>query len=292
MGDFLEQVMKFSMNMMKLPVNVMVSSLETSTKTMQDIKQKSETPDDAKNTDGIDEGQTAGFNNVSRLAIMPFFEMFKLPMDVFASSMKTISQTKQEIQKRAATGNGANSAEAAESYDKETVSLDAEEAALEIKAILAEEVEETSKRTLWQVGRSGRSEFEREWTAAFDYHVGTDLDAVNSPGIPHLITVQGGPKSKGATEKLNIHFTLDRDYPNGELAFIYDRWGAEKDQVLVDGELLAPISGPGEGKFKHVALSLKEVLNGNHVITITTSGETEAGGHRIDYLKLAVCQIN
>ena len=117
--------------------------------------------------------------------------------------------------------------------------------------------------------------------------MGTDIDEINSPGIPHLITVQGRPRSKGATEKLNIHFTLDRDYPNGELAFIYDRWGAEKDQVFVDGELLAPISGAGKGKFKRVALSLKDVSDGDHVITITTSGETEAGGHRLDYLKLA-----
>jgi len=275
----------FFEQMMKLSMNVMVSSIETVAKTMQEIQQKSEILDDAEDTDETDEGQPSAFSNMSRLAIIPFFEMSKLPINVFASMVKTISETRQEIQKQAATGNGVNSGE--ENYDREIVSLNAQEAALETKAILTEEVEETSKKALWQVGRSGRSDFQGKWTAAFDYHVGTEIDAINSPGIPHFITVQGGLKSKGATEKINIHFGLDRDYPTGELVFIYDRWGAEKDQVLVDGELLAPISGAGKGKFKHVVLSLKDVSNGDHVITITTSGETEAGGHRIDYLELA-----
>ena len=72
------------------------------------------------------------------------------------------------------------------------------------------------------------------------------------------------------------------------MAFIYDRWGTEKDQVSVNNELLAPIGGAGKGMFKLVALSLKDIPNGDHVITMTTSGETEAGGHRIDYLKLCV----
>ena len=137
--------------------------------------------------------------------------MSKLPITVFASIMKTISETKQEIQKSAATDNGANSEEVDENYDIEIVSLSEEEAALETKATLTEEVEETSKTTLWQIGRSGRSDFQGKWTAAFDYHVEMDIDAINSPGIPHLITVQGRPRSKGATEKLNIHFTLDRE---------------------------------------------------------------------------------
>jgi hypothetical protein len=131
------------------------------------------------------------------------------------------------------------------------------------------------------------SQFPGKWTMAFDYHLGTDIDQINNPTAPLFITVQGGPKSIGATEKFNVHFTLDRDYTNGELAFIYDRWGAEKNQVSVNNELLTPIGGAGKGMFKHVALSLKDIPNGDHVITITTSGETETGGHRIDYLKLS-----
>jgi hypothetical protein len=282
MGGFLEQLMKLS-------IDVMVSSMETITKTMQEIQKKPDTPDETENSDGTDEGQTSSFNNVSRLTVESFLGIFKLPMDVLASSVKTIVETTQEMQEQASAD---DSGEVDDDYDLEIVSLTAQEAALESKAILTAEVEEMSEKTLWQIGRSGRIEVQGKWTAAFDYHVGTDIDAINNPGIPHLITVQGGPKSKGATEKLNIHFALDRDYPDGQLAFIYDRWGAEKDQVLIDGELLAPISGPGTGKFKHVALSLKHVSNGDHVITITTSGETETGGHRIDYLKLLCCRAS
>jgi hypothetical protein len=277
-AGFLEQLMKLS-------INVMVSSMETITKSMHEIQQKPENSVETEDSDGTDEGQASSFSNVSRVTVESLLEIFKLPMDVLSSSVKTIVQTTQEFQETSAD-NGANSSEADDNYDLEIVSLTAQETGLETKAILTAEFEELSETTLWQIGRSGRSEIQAQWTAAFDYHVGTDIDAINNPGIPHLITVQDGPKSKGATGKLNIHFTLDRDYPDGELAFIYDRWGAEKDQVLIDGELLAPISGSGKGKFKHVALSLKDVSNGDHVITITTSGETEAGGHRIDYLKL------
>ena len=291
MGGFLEQMMKVSMNVMVSSMETITESMETITKTMQVSQQEPETPDETEDSDGTDEGWTSALSNVSRLTAWTFFEMLKLPMNVLASSTKTIFQTTQEPQEQAAADDGgANSGEAAENYEEEIVPLGAQEAALETKAILTQAVEATSNGTLWQIGRSGRSEFEGKWTAAFDYHVGTDIDAINSPGIPHFITVQAGPKTKGATEKLSIHFTLDRDYSNGELAFIYDRWGAEKDQVLVDGELLAPISGPGKGKFKHVALSLKDVINGNHIITITTSGDTEAGGHRIDYLKLTAIE--
>lgn len=280
MGTFLEQMMKFSMN-------VMVSSMETITKTMQEIQQKSETPDDVEDNNGTNEGQMSAFTNVSRLAIVPFFEMSKLPITVFASVVKTISQTQQEMREQAAMGDRANREESAETWDLQIVPLNAKEATLETGAILTKEAEETSTRTLWQIGRYGRSDFQKRWTASFDYHIGADIDPINNPGIPHFITVGDGQKPKGATEKLNIHFAIDRDYSNGELAFMYDRWGAEKDEVYVDGELLAPISGAGKGKFKHVALSLKNISSGNHVITITTSGETEARGHRIDCLKLA-----
>jgi len=278
MGNFFEQMMKFSMN-------VMVSSMETITKTMQEVQHKAEDTDDAEDTDETEEAQTSAFGNVSRLAIVPFFEMSKLPITVFASVVETISQTREEIREQTAAGNGANREEEAEHHNLEIVPLNAQEATLETRAILTEEVEEI--KALWQIGRSGRSDFQGKWTAVFDYHVGTDIDPINSPTIPHRITVKDGPKSKGATEKLNIHFALDRDYAYGELVFTYDRWGAEKDQVLVDGELLAPIGGAGKGRFKHVALVLRDISNGDHVIAITTSGETEAGGHRIDYLKLA-----
>ncbi|MBT5875811.1 MAG: hypothetical protein HOH43_20465 [Candidatus Latescibacteria bacterium] len=276
MGSFLEQMMKISLT-------AVVSGMETIAETMHEVQQKAEAPDEDENTD---DPYTSAYNSVSRLAIVPLIEIAKLPITVI---MKTISEATQGIQEHGEEGNEVHSGQEEEAVDqgREVVPLNAQEAALETETTLSEEAEEMYQNTIWQIGRSGRNDFQGKWAATFDYQVGTDLDEVNSPGIPHLITVQDGPKSKGAAEKLNVHFALDRDYADGELAFIYDRWGAEKDQVFVDGELLAPVGGVGKGMFKHVALSLKDVSDGDHVITITTSGETEAGGHRIDYLKLS-----
>ena len=276
----------FLEKMLRLSMNVMVTSMETMAKTMHEIQQNSEKSDESEDIYGNDVGQSSAFGNVSKLAIMPFFEMSKIPMNVFASVVETISQAKTEIQPPDAPDDEINTEPEEENYDAEVVPLSEEETTQETKAILTEEIEETSQKALWQIGRSGRTELQSRWTATFDYHVGTDIDEINNPTIPHLIAVKGGPKSKGATEKLNIHFSLDRDYQNGELAFIYDRWGAEKDLVFVDDELLTPIAGAGKGRFKHVALSLNNVSTGDHIITITTSGETEAGEHRIDYIKL------
>ena len=283
MGNLIEQMIKSSLN-------VMVSNMDMIAKTLHEVQQKSETPDEAENIYGTDEANPSAFSSVARLTIVPFIEISRLPITVFVN---TISEAVEEIQGQAAADDGVHieevteDEEMSEDYYREIIPLDERDAALETEATLTEEAEESYQKTLWQIGRSGRSDFQGKWTAVFDYHVGTDIDPINSPTIPHRITVKDGPKSKGATEKLNIHFALDRDYAYGELVFTYDRWGAEKDQVLVDGELLAPIGGAGKGRFKHVALVLRDISNGDHVIAITTSGETEAGGHRIDYLKLA-----
>ena len=278
MGSFLEQVMKISLN-------VVVSGVETIAETMHEVQQKAEASHGDENATEPDDPYTAAYNSVSRLAIEPLIEISKLPYTVI---MKAISDASDGIQEQADTGDEAHTGqeEESEEFEREVVPLNAREAALEAETTLSEAAEETYQNTLWQIGRSGRNDFQGKWAATYDYRLGTDLDEVNSPGIPHLITVKDGPKSKGAAEKLNIHFALDRDYAAGELAFIYERWGAEKDQVFVDGELLAPVGGAGKGMLKHVALSLKGFSEGEHVIAITASGETEAGGHRIDYLKL------
>lgn len=286
MREFGEQLAKLPVHMMKLPLNIMVSGMETATRTMQDIRQKVETPDVAEAADETEE-KSSGLGALSRFAIIPVFEMIKFPVSVFVSSFKTVTETMQEIRNPSAKRVEEDGQGPAETLDREIVSLTAQEAALESETFLRENVGSVNGNTLWTIGRPGRSEFLGKWSAAFDYRIGEDLDPINCPAIPHYITVHGAPKLKGGTEKLNIHFTLDRDYAKGELALIYDRWGGEKDEVLVDGNLLAPVSGAGKGRFKRVALSLVDAPAGDHVITITTSGKTESGGHRIDYLKLA-----
>ncbi len=280
MGSFLEQMVKLPVNMMKFPVNVMASSMETFTKTMSNI------PKSPVKGNGEDCGEADFIEQMSKLPV----SMMVLPVCIMVSSMETMAKTMQEIRNGPATRDGTDSGETPENNDKGIFQLTSHESALEKIAVLTKRTEEISKKTLWQIGRAGRSDYHGQWKAVFDYHVGSDIDAINHPAIPHFVTVQGGLKFKGATEKINIHFALERNYSNAELAFLYDRWGGEKDEVFVDGELLAPISGAGRGKFKHVALLLNDLLNGKHVISITTSGEKNVGGHRIDCLKLATIE--
>ena len=59
MEHFLEQVMRWQLNMIKLPLNVMVSNMETITKTMHEMQLKSQPHDDADDTDGTDEEMAA-----------------------------------------------------------------------------------------------------------------------------------------------------------------------------------------------------------------------------------------
>ncbi|MFT4639614.1 MAG: hypothetical protein ACI8T1_002939 [Verrucomicrobiales bacterium] len=287
MENYLENAVKWQASMMKLPVDVMVSSMESIIKTMHEIQVKSRMDHAAGDGGEPDDGKTRVVGDVFKHSIMPLLGMFNIPRNVFASSMETISKSIKEINEEPAEIVSDDDQEAlVRSFDRCIVPLSLEETKLEKEAIAAESVKGCSRSMLWKIGRSGRIEFHRKWRATFDYRIGEDVDAINSPCIPNFITVRDGPKPSGSTQKLNIHFELERDYSNGELAFIYDRWGGEKDEVFIDGKLLAPVSGAGEGMFKHVELLLKDTSSGKHVISITASGDVDADGHRIDYFEL------
>ena len=276
--------------MLRLPLDVLISSMEAMTRTMQEIQRKAYSQGETSRvgeTNGENhDGTPPMFGNVMRLALTPLFEMYKVPANGLASGLETISNAMDELRRGPAATNGA-SVEEVRSVSNEVVLLDDTEAAMERRAWLAAGLEEAAGGALWQIGRPGGIEHAARWTATFDYTVGTDVDPVNKPRMPHRLTVEGGPKSDGGTETLNVLFALDRDYGPGELALIYDRWGAEKDQVSVDDQLLAPVQGAGRGKLRHVALSLGGISRGNHVITITASGVTTENEHRIDCVSLA-----
>lgn len=288
---YFEQLMKLPVNMMKFPVNAMISSMESIAETLHEIKNKAEPPDEAE-ADESEDRQRPAFGDAARFMVVPIFEAFKLPRNAFVAGLNSISQTMHQIQEQADSSHGQKSGGAAPNHSRNGIPLSEHEAKLEARARLTPKTAELPRTTLWQIGRAGRRDFEGRWSAVFDYHVGSDLEEIDNPKLPHLLTVQEGPKTKGGTAKLNIHFELDCEYPSDELVFIYDRWGAEKDEVFVDGHLLAPISGAGPNRFKHVALPLKDLSAGKHVITMTTFGETEAGGHRIDFWELAAITDN
>jgi cyanobactin cluster PatC/TenC/TruC protein len=145
--------------------------------------------------------------------------------------------------------------------------------------------------TLWQIGRpgDGSKEFltKGAWSEEYDYTVGTDADSINHPSIPGIITATEARKpSKGiSTDKLNIDFTLERDYGQGQLTLFYNFYGSEEDSLFLNGELLTSIAGVGERTLKENQIPLGVLAAGKHRLSITTSGGTN-GKHAIDYLKL------
>ncbi len=155
----------------------------------------------------------------------------------------------------------------------------------------------STSRTLWQIGKKREKssdppskEFLQSggWSEEFNYNVEEDADSINSPRMPGVLTSPDAKKAakRGSTAKLNINFTLEQDYVEGELTLIYDRYGAEEDSIFLDGKLLTQIPGAGEGKLQQSQIPLGTVSGGNHTISITTTGDTKDKAHLIDYLKL------
>ena len=274
------------MKMLRLPMDVMVSGMEAIVRTMHEIQYKMESHDSPSSGGAAsEEDKPSMFSNVLRLTMTPLFELYKIPASALVAGFETISGAMDAHQNAPPAIIGTNQ-DASRYVSHEAVALDDSEAAVEQGAWLADGREDASRSPVWQIGRPGRTEHAAAWTPSFDYTVGKDIDPLNDPHMPHLLAVQGGPKSHGATEKLNLLFALDRDYGPGTLALIYDRWGGEKDLVSVDHQLLAPVRGAGEGKLRHVALALGAIARGDHVITFTASGDTTEHEHRIDYVKL------
>lgn len=288
MMSFPVKILEIPVNMMKLPVNVMNSSMKTVTESMQEIqrKTKANAEVDSEECEESGEGKSSAFRKASQTAMMPYLEVFKIPRSVLASSVKSIAETMQEIRNQPESTNGEVSEAGTDDCRGAAVPLTPDESALEAALILTEEAANVPGALLWQVGRPGRADFQGKWVANFDYEIGADLDAIDNPALPHFITVGGRAKTRGATARLNLHFSLERDHPPGELVFSYDRWGAEKDLVALDGALLVAVRGAGKGKFKSVAISLPGLSSGAHIISVTATGQTEAGGHRLDHLKL------
>ena len=160
---------------------------------------------------------------------------------------------------------------------------------------------EVESETLWQIGKpdDAGKEFVQAggWKAEFNYTVGSDEDPINQPSIPAtLVATEHKPKPKRySTDKLNIRFTLDRNYDDGELTLFYDFFGSQIDTILLDSEKLIEIQGVGKGKIKQNQIPLTALGSGEHELTITTAKSKNQNAHMIDYLKLvsaiAVSQV-
>lgn len=148
---------------------------------------------------------------------------------------------------------------------------------------------EVKTATLWQIGKpgGGGKEFAQDggWQAEFTYTVGSDADPINKPNMPPVLVKSGFKPNLHCTKKLNILFTLDRDYSEDQLTFYYDFLGAETDSIFINGKKLTQIKGAGEGKLKQNQILLPALNQGENVLSITTAGGAD-GAHWIDYLKL------
>jgi cyanobactin cluster PatC/TenC/TruC protein len=148
---------------------------------------------------------------------------------------------------------------------------------------------EVKTATLWQIGKpgGGGKEFAQDggWLAEFTYTVGSDADPINKPNMPPVLVKAGLKPKLYCTKKLNIRFTLNRDYSQEQLTFYYDFLGAETDSIFINGKKLRQIKGAGEGKLKQNQILLPALNKGENVLSITTAGGAD-GAHWIDYLKL------
>lgn len=148
---------------------------------------------------------------------------------------------------------------------------------------------EVETATLWQIGKpgGGGKEFAQDggWQAEFTYTVGSDADPINKPNMPPVLVRAGLKPKLHCTKKLNIRFTLDRDYSEEQLTLFYDFLGAETDSIFINGKKLKQIKGAGEGKLKQNQIPLPALSQGENVLSITTAGGAD-GAHWIDYLKL------
>jgi hypothetical protein len=154
---------------------------------------------------------------------------------------------------------------------------------------------------LWQIGTpngavnpiNGSMEYPATgaWTETFDYYVGTDSNPINSPSMPGYIgpdnvcAFAGGRPCTDTTAELNIYFTLNCYYDEDELTLVYNRYGSEADNLLLDSEDIGSVSAT-EGGFSHFEIPLKALAAGDHTITIQYAGGGSGNGHYIDYLEL------
>ena len=278
------KVMKAQGRLIKLPVDLMAVSAECVSESVQEIQRKAALVVQGENSENE---RAPGMREMAGLGVIPLLEFAKLPRSVCIAGMEKLSESWTAMK------NGAGETTTAEARKEgqapispEHVVTEEDEVWADAEVLTDDAKKESFQGVLWEIGRPGRGEYDGEWAAVFHYQVGESDDEINCPRLPNFLALPGGAPRRGATAELNIHSELDRDYLAGTLALIYDRWGAERNEVRLDGTLLASVIGAGCGRHRQVAIGLPELSAGEHVLSVVASGDTDAGGHGIDFLKL------
>ena len=108
-------------------------------------------------------------------------------------------------------------------------------------------------------------------TNEFNYTIGSDANPINNPSLPGILSSSpADAPGEYSTGKLNILFSLERNYSQGELTLLYDRYGMHADNLLLDGKLVTQIPGISKGRLQQNQIPLGAVTQGKHTLTLTT----------------------
>lgn len=151
--------------------------------------------------------------------------------------------------------------------------------------------------TLWQIGRDNSPEKiapqAGNWLAEYNYTVEIDRDPIHHPSIPQLLAIPSVSTTEQeclATGKLNIYFSLNRNYQTNELKLFYGCFGKQENRFLLDGQALSSLQVQSESEeLQQIEITLPEMTVGDHILTIKVTGEQQNLDYQvISYLKLEV----
>ena len=154
--------------------------------------------------------------------------------------------------------------------------------------------------TIWQIGMSdgavdvsiGGSEFAAPpgLYDVYAYNVDADPDdEINAPNIPGILGDEQTSPDWSVAQDLDVIFTLEHAYDAAVV--VYERYGSENNDVLLDDELIASLVGPGEGVYESFDVNLGTLSPGVHTLTVRYTGGGAEGGHWIDALRLKASLI-
>ena len=132
-----------------------------------------------------------------------------------------------------------------------------------------------SADTIWEIGTNdnSRDEFLPDSPSEILYTVGTSAE--NFPGALDIAMLSG-------PWYVDIVFTTTMPYV--PVILLYDRAGAEKNELYLDGDLIGDCSGT-EGVWAEYMFNIGEILPDTHTLTIEC-GSGGNGVHWIDWLQL------
>ena len=161
-------------------------------------------------------------------------------------------------------------------------------------ACLAAPATASAGQTIWRLGAA--DDLDATPTEASDEFTATGYDPIASYDITTQgsattnIALQGylddDPTCDACAEQIEIEFEVPAGgYANHALNLVYARYGSETDLIRLDGDDLARVA-VAESLGAEFKISLPQLSQGTHTITVEYAGGGSDNGHHIDYIKL------